>query len=554
MFGSLIARFGSVRGRLYSRCILEFGAHALSAAFQQRLGRLVKADSGRCLQGGFRGIEKESLRVTPDGYLSRAGHPAGLGSALTNPFITTDFSEALLEFVTPAVGANWEALRDLCDIHQFCYPHLGEELLWVTSMPCKIPPDDDIPLARYGNSNVGQMKNIYRRGLGYRYGRAMQTIAGLHFNYSLPGKFWETWQELEGNRDSEQEFRSAAYLGLIRNFRRFGWLLLYLTGASPALCKSFAQATPAGMPELDEATFYQPFATSLRMSDLGYSNKTQARLNISLNRLEDYIADLSSAICSPEPAYEKIGVKVDGKYRQLNSNHLQIENEYYSPIRPKRVAHSGERPTAALRRGGIEYVEVRSIDLNIFDPVGLNQNVMRFVEAFLIYCLLEESPPLEEGDWDELLQNHTQTAKQGRDPDFRLRRHGKLCSLRSWAAEIMPGVAAVAELLDAGSEQQDYRAAVNAQAELLDDPAATPSARLLNELTRNSCSFFEFAMAAARGHRDYFSALTPLPAERLASYEAAVKDSLELQKSIEADDRIGFDEYLAAYYASGPAG
>lgn len=502
------------------------------------------------MQGGFRGIEKESLRVTADGYLAQTDHPAGLGSALTNPFITTDFSEALVEFVTPAVGSNWQALRDLCDIHQFTYPHLIDELLWVTSMPCKIPADDEIPLARYGSSNVAKMKNIYRRGLGYRYGRAMQTIAGLHFNYSLPEKFWDVWQALEGNNDSLQDFRSASYLGLIRNFRRYGWLLLYVTGASPALCKSFAKAAPAGMPELDGMTLYQPHATSLRMSDLGYSNKTQARLNISLNDLQDYVADLSRAIETVEPAYERIGVKVDGKYRQLNANHLQIENEYYSPIRPKRVARSGERPTAALLRGGIEYVEVRSIDLNIFDPVGINQNVMRFVEAFLIYCLFDDSPFLDDTDWDDLLANHTRTAKQGRDPQFLLQRRGKQCSLQSWAEELLPGIEAVAELLDAGGERSDYADAVRAHAAMLRNPESTPSARVLDELARNDASFFEFAMAAARGHRDYFTSLAPLPADRQQLYEDAARASIEQQQRIEASDKISFDEYLAAYYAS----
>jgi len=522
----------------------------LGKLFEQRLDRLTNAGAGSSLQGGYRGIEKESLRVTPDGYLSQKPHPQGLGSALTNPFITTDFSEALLEFVTPAVGTTWEALRDLCDIHQFCYAHLGDELMWVTSMPCKIPGDAEIPLARYGSSNVGRMKNVYRNGLGFRYGRAMQTIAGLHFNYSLPERFWPVWQELEGNSDSLRDFRSASYLGLLRNFRRYGWLLLYLTGASPALCKSFAGATPDNMPDLNGTTLYQPYATSLRMSDLGYSNKTQARLNISLNDLDQYVADLSYAICTPEPAYEKIGVIVDGNYRQLNANYLQIENEYYSPIRPKRVARSGERPTAALLRGGIEYVEVRSIDLNIFDPVGINQNVMRFVEAFLIYCMFDESPFLEEEEWSELQVNHTATAKQGRDPELKLRRHGKSIGLRNWAAEIIPGVRAVAAILDEGNDHQDYTAAVNAQAAMIDNADATPSARILDELTSEGISFFEFGMSASRGHRDYFAALTQLPEERQRLFEEAASASVEQQARIEASDKISFEQYLADYYAS----
>ncbi len=523
----------------------------MSKLFQQRISRLVNSDALNALGGGYKGIEKESLRVTADGYLAQTPHPVGLGSPLTNRFITTDFSEALLEFVTPAVPQTWEALRDLCDIHQFSYQHLGDELLWVTSMPCKIPADADIPLALYGSSNVGRMKTTYRSGLGHRYGRTMQTIAGLHFNYSLPLAFWPLWQALEQDNSDPDAFRSAAYLGMIRNFRRIGWLVLYLFGSSPALCKSFSGAAAANMPELDGMTVFEPFATSLRMSDLGYSNKTQARLNISLNSLDDYIADLSRAISTREPKYEKIGVKVDGEYRQLNANQLQIENEYYSPIRPKRVAHSGEHPTAALRRGGIEYVEVRSLDLNVFDPVGINQNVMRFVEALLVYCLLEDSPLLDDAGWEEFAANHTVTAKRGRDPQLKLRRDGQEISLTDWADEILPGVLVAAELLDKSSGGNEFASAVAAQSELLRNADVTPSARLLHELRSADCSFFEFALNAARGHRDYFASLVPMPEDRRTLFDQEASDSLQRQKEIEAADEIGFDEYLESYFATG---
>jgi len=523
----------------------------VSKLFEQRLKRLSDSAAAATLQDGLKGIEKESLRVTGDGFLSQRPHPRALGSPLTNRFITTDFSEALLEFVTPAVPETWQALRDLCDIHQFCYRNLDDELLWVTSMPCLIPEDPGIPLARYGSSNVGRMKTIYRNGLGYRYGRAMQTIAGLHFNYSVPEAFWDGWQELERNRDAPGDFRSNAYLGLLRNFRRLGWLVLYVSGASPAVCRSFSAANPERMQALGEGTLFEPYATSLRMSDLGYSNRSQARLNISLNRLEDYVADLSRAISTPDARFERIGVKVDGEYRQLSANVLQIENEYYSPIRPKRVARSGERPTAALMRGGIEYVEVRSLDLNVFDPVGINQNVMRFVEAFLLYCLLEESPLLGDDAWDELAANHSRTARRGRDPGLRLVRDGRETALADWAREIMPRVAAVAELLDAGRDDDLYAAAVARHAAMVENPELTPSARLLSELREHDASFFEFAMDAARGHRDYFAALEPLPPEREKLFADEAAASLERQAEIEAADTQSFDDYLAAYYATG---
>jgi glutamate--cysteine ligase len=409
----------------------------LSRKVEERISALTSAAPPDILSGGLKGVEKESLRVGGDGRLSDQPHPTGLGSALTNKFITTDFSEALLEFVTPAYANTWETLRVLCEIHQFAYERIGDELLWTASMPCVIGDDNDIPLAQYGDSNVGRMKTVYRNGLGYRYGRKMQTIAGVHYNYSLPTAFWPVYQDLEKSSQDADEFRSAAYLGLVRNFRRLGWLVLYLFGASPALCKSFFGADTAIMPSFDKDTFYQPFGTSLRMSDLGYNNQLQAGIKISLNKIslnniEDYISDLSCAICTPQPAFEEIGVEVNGERRQLNANQLQIENEYYSPIRPKRVAMSGERPTVALRRGGVEYVEVRSLDLNIFDPVGINQNAMRFMEAFLVYCLLQESPEFDDAQWQENAENFSGTATQGRDPEFKLMDRGTKRTLAEW--------------------------------------------------------------------------------------------------------------------------
>ena len=522
----------------------------LSEIFERRVKRLAAARPSDLLWGGLKGIEKESLRVQPDGFLSDRPHPAGLGSALTHRFVTTDFSEALLEFVTPSFSNTWEALHFLCDIHQFSYGVMGDELLWATSMPCRIPDDRDIPLAYYGESNVGRMKTIYRNGLGFRYGRTMQTIAGVHFNYSLPATFWPVFMQLEQSRLTEDEFRSDAYLGLVRNFRRLGWLVLYLFGASPAVCKSFGDVAGSDMQSLDGETMYEPYGTSLRMSDLGYSNRTQARLNISLNNLDDYIGDLVGAMTTPEPRYQEIGLKQDGEYRQISVNQLQIENEYYSPIRPKRVAFSGERPTTALRRGGIEYVEIRSLDMNVFDPVGINQNVMRFMEAFLVYCLLEESPPFTKNDYEEVAQNHTATAKKGRKPSFELFRNGMPVSLVDWAMEILGNVRAVAELIDKGEEQNVYVQAVDAQMQVVSDSEATPSARLLAELKDGSASFFEFAMACAVGHKQYFADLVALPAGRQEEFASEAAASILRQRDIEVADTISLEEYLERWFGT----
>src|SRR5699024_6366416 len=355
---------------------------SMSGVFSQRLNALVKADAVPTLAKMRRGLEKESLRITDRGYLAQTPHPKALGSALTHPYITSDYSEALLEFVTPPTESLSDPLSILEELHRYTYEHIGDELLWVNSMPCIMTDDDGIPLAEYGSSNSGRMKTVYRMGLGNRYGRRMQTIAGIHYNVSYAQDFWQQHQIAEGDTDDLQRFISRRYFDLTRNFQRYSWLINYLFGASPAVCATFLDGRNHELINLSRGTLYQPYATSLRMSDIGYQNNAQSALSISYNNLNDYVRDLTKAINTPEPMYEEIGVVVDGEYRQLNANILQIENEYYSSVRPKQTARSGERPTQALERRGVEYVEIRTIDLNPFEPLGLNEEQMRFLDMF----------------------------------------------------------------------------------------------------------------------------------------------------------------------------
>lgn len=515
--------------------------------FAKRLLALGPCAQG-VLAGGLRGLEKEALRVRRDGRLAETPHPAALGSALTHESITTDYSEALLEFVTPAMPSSVEVLELLEDIHRFTCRALGEELLWATSMPCMLSGDEGVPLARYGDSNVGRMKTIYRRGLGWRYGRVMQTISGVHFNYSVPEQFWPVFAELEGRPAASDALRSETYMGLVRNFHRIGWLVLYLFGASPAVCRSFFRGRETRLEAFDRGTVYTPWSTSLRMSDLGYQNKSQAGLEIPLNGLDDYIAGLTRAIRTPHPDYQRIGVEVDGQYRQLSANWLQIENEYYSLIRPKRVARSGERPSQALRRGGIQYVEVRALDVSAFDPVGVNLEQLRFLETLLIYCLLSESPPIDGEEQAALERNHRRVAREGRRPGLKLERDGTEVALSAWAAEILEGVGAVAELLDAAGDGSFGRAVV-LQREAVREPERLPSARILAEMRARNESFFQFAMRMSQVHHEAFAAAAPAPdVERHLRHEAQA--SLARQAAIEAEPQLPFEDYLAAYFAA----
>jgi glutamate--cysteine ligase len=518
--------------------------------YEQRLAGLVNSGERGVLLGGKKGVEKESLRVTPEGRVSQRMHPRALGSALTNDNVTTDYSEALIELVTPTFTTSWELLQYLTDLHQFVYRHLDDELLWATSMPCALEGDASIPIAQYGTSNVGRMKTIYRVGLGLRYGRVMQAISGVHFNYSFPAQFWDVLVDVLKSKVTGQDFVSDQYFALLRNYRRHGWIVHYLFGVSPAVCRSFVRGRDDhGLVELSKGTLYSPYATSLRMSDLGYRNKSQADLSISVNSLDEYVRDLSRAISTPAPEYEALGVEVDGEWRQLNANRLQIENEYYAFIRPKRVARSGERPTKALKRAGVEYVEMRSLDVSALDPVGVNQNKLRFLEAFAAFCVLAPSDKLDASEQDELDRNHVIVARRGREPGLQLRFDGRDADMKTWAREILDAMQGTCELLDQGDPAKPYTTALAVQAQKLLDVDATPSARLLKEMRETGESFFELALRMSRTYKQYFDELHQPDEKKLAEFATQAEASLEAHERIEAAPQKPFREYLAEYFA-----
>lgn len=517
---------------------------------QQRLARFARSAERGFLKDRRIGLEKESLRVNSDGYIAQTPHPSALGSALTHPYITTDYSEALIELITPPFTDMREALQFLCETQQFVYSKLTDELLWATSMPCVVRGETSIPIAYYGRSNPGMMKSVYRRGLGYRYGRTMQIIAGVHFNYSFPDGFWHLLQDFEQDRQPFRTFVSESYMALIRNLQRFGWLVPYLFGASPAVCKSFLSEPAADMESFDANTYFQPYATSLRMGDIGYQNNQENKVGIKAcyDSLDAYIDSLSCAITTPCAEYAKIGVKVDGEYRQLNANLLQIENEYYSTMRPKQVLRGNEKPTLALKRRGIGYVELRSLDVNAFDPLGIHEQQIYFLEAFLLFCLLHESPKLSERERIEIDENELAAAHRGREPGLVLWRNSAETTIRDWGLEICEQLVGICELLDADKMGTPYSDALQHQVEVLRDPERTPSARMLAEMRANQEGFFQFAMRMSRQHYEYFKG-RELTAQRRRLFEEEAERSLERQQLLESDDDLSFDAYLEDYFA-----
>jgi glutamate--cysteine ligase len=491
--------------------------------------RLAALTSAR-LKGMRRGIEKESLRATADGSLALTPHPKALGSALTHPHITTDYSESQIELITGVHATPESCLDELQHIHQYTYRALGDEMLWVSSMPCNLPTDENIPIGRYGSSNVGRAKSVYRMGLAHRYGRRMQTISGIHYNWSLP------------------DVTSEQYFALIRNFRRRAFLLLYLFGASPAVCSNFVAGRKHELQPLAPGTFYMPHGTSLRMGRLGYQSEAQATLAVSYNSLDGYAASLHEALTRPYPAYEAVGiVNPGGEYNQLATSLLQIENEFYGTIRPKRVTRIGERPLHALRERGVEYVEVRLLDLDPFVPIGITAQALRFLDVFLLHCLLSDSPPDTPHEIAALGRNQHQTAAFGRQPGLLLERGDGEVPLVEWGAELLDAFAPIAGLLDATHATTEYSDAVQAARVRLEHPDLLPSARVLGVMADTfENSFTAFGCARSKQTRKDLLAL-PFGDGQHAKFVALSEQSVLDQQAIEAADRIPFETFRQQY-------
>ena len=480
-----------------------------------------------------RGIEKESLRALPGGGLALTPHPAALGSALTHPHITTDYSESQLELITGVHASADACLAELTEIHQATYRAIADEQLWVGSMPCGLPTDETIPLGMYGSSNVGRAKSVYRMGLGHRYGRRMQMISGIHYNWSMPGL---------GNGE---------HFALIRNFRRHAFVLLYLFGASPAVCGDFVAGRPHELqpvPGGKTGSLHMPHGTSLRMGRLGYQSDAQASLAVSFNSLESYANSLHEALTQPYPAYEKVGIRnPGGDYNQLSTTLLQIENEFYGLIRPKRVIHPGERPLHALRERGVEYIEVRCMDLDPFEPVGINAGTTRFIDIFLLHCLLADSPPDTPAEIAALGRNQHRAAARGREPGLLLERDGQELLLTDWAAELLEDCGPIAATLDAAFGGELYQQALAEARSLLLRPDALPSARVLAAMLDGfDGSYPRFIRSRSAATREQILAL-PWAAEQAARCAALAAASVAEQQRIESLDSMLFEQYRVAY-------
>ena len=484
-----------------------------------------------------RGIEKESLRVSKDNTISSADHPASLGSALTNKYITTDFSEALLELITPTHSSVENALNNLNEICKFVVTETPETI-WPSSIPCKIENENSIRLADYGTSNAGLLKTLYRSGLSYRYGSMMQTVSGIHYNFSFSDKFFES---LRGNEDL-QSFKNKSYLSLIRNFRRNAWMILYLFGSSPVVPKTFITDRKNFLQELNQDDLFLEYATCLRMSELGYMSKAQDNLHIAYNDINEYLKDLKNALTKEHKRYGEVGTIKDGKRIQINTSIIQIENEYYSSIRPKRVTPTGERPINVLRNEGIDYVEIRALDNNSFLPTGIDEDTSYFLEAYLIGCFFGEDKKSTENEIKELLMNWGNVVKEGRNPNLKLLKNKEKVSIKDSGMAVIDSLRNIFEQMP--PEMNEYVKKVfkslDQQEKKFNNASLTPSGKIVTDLRNNNKTWEELNLELAKQHSDSLEEI----GMDLSYLSEEAQISLEKFKELGKYSEEEFDVYL----------
>ena len=520
----------------------------------EQITAALSADSKalRLLSESAIGLEKESLRVNARGQLAKTPHPAALGAALTHTQITTDYSEAQLELITPKMQHSADALAFLTDLHTYIYQHLGEEILWSNSMPCVVKNEEEIPIAQYGSSNLGQLKHIYRQGLKMRYGSAMQIISGVHFNYSIQPELWQFFQAAVHSSEPLSKLRQQRYMGMVRNLLRLSWMIPYLFGASPAVCKAFVGKRTEGMQTFDKHTLFDPAATSLRMGNVGYQNNKEIKtgLAISYNSLAAYVASLNEAVSTPYAPYQTIGIKqpAGAGYWQLNANILQIENEYYATVRPKHTTQQDEMSLLALHHKGIEYIELRSLDINTFAAAGITLKQLYFLEVLFLFCLFTESEALSENQQQQCSHNEIMTAHQGRDPKLLLQTDQKSLSVKDWGLEICQRIMPVAELLDRANGGQAYQQAVQNHQTMFLDREQTLSARVLDEMQRRGEGIVTMTMRRSQEYRNHFLKQSLSPT-LLAKWDAVAQTSSREQQAMEDQDNMSLDDYMKKYFS-----
>ncbi len=454
----------------------------------------------RLLLKGRWGVERELQRVTKVGELALTPHPAIFGDKLGNKEITTDFSESQMELITPPLPTVEEVSRYLTLLHEKAAKAVGKEYLWPLSMPPKLPEEELIPIAKFEDTKEGQEAYLYRQGLANRYGRKMQMISGIHFNFSFGDELLELLEQEVGEGKSSSEFKDETYFSVARNFLRFRWLLIYLYGASPSFDDTYGAVMKKEMRKVRQCcpeccSDDKEYATSLRVSRYGYSNSTQIKNNIYYNSKEEYIRKIRALMAKRSRKYADIGV-------QLNDKILQKDSEFYSSIRLKQIVEPGESQIEALEKRGVKYAEVRILDVNPFERNGISLEQMYFLQIFMLFCLFAGNRQMDERELKMGNQNHHMVALSGRKSKLMLEQPtGGRISLELWGEELFHQLSRIAELLDQAVGSSNYSSCVRKEQEKLYNRALLPSFRIVQEMKSNKESFLEYGMGLAAKYK-----------------------------------------------------
>jgi len=461
--------------------------------------------NGSLLVKGKWGLEKESLRITRRGELALSPHPEVFGDKIENPCIKTDFSESQIEMITPALDSIEEADNYLKYLHSVVERGIGDELLWPLSMPGPLPADEMIPVAVFNNSKDGREKEIYRSGLALRYGKKMQMISGIHYNFSFGDELWEALHGRFAPHTGLKEFINDAYFAVARNFIRHRWLLLYLFGASPEsgdYCNDDEVNSSADYEEKQSPVIND--ATSVRMSSSGYGGGVGNRYEVSYNSPGKYVGDIRRLLSTKSKDYARFGIFRDGKQVQLNDNVLQTENEFYAPLRFKRIGKPGKMQLDNIESDGVQYMELRIFDLNPFYVTGISLEQLHFIHLFVLYCLFDKSKPFTEMEFHEADKNANLAAIRGRDENLMLVQNGLKFSIKERGMEILHRMRTIALILDEVNGDGKFNRSIDFQYMALNDAELLPSSWIVREMKKNNESHAEFGLRRALENRYYF--------------------------------------------------
>lgn len=479
--------------------------------FTEIINMFTDENLSKLLTKGRFGIEREAQRITSEGNLALTSHPTAFGDKAENPRITTDFAESQIEMITPPLESVEEVLNELNSIHNEVADGIGKEMLWPFSMPPRLPEEDDIPVAKFADSEYGKYLNTYRNGLVLRYGKKMQMISGLHYNFSFSDEMLDFLYNNYGEGKLRRDFTDELYFSLIRNFLRYRWLLIYLFGSSPLCDSTYDSVIDKEISQIQKccpnlvSTFcnMDRNATSLRVSRFGYTDSINPRQNIYFNSMEEYSGKLRHLISTRSKIHSKHGTFRNGFQIQLNGNILQKESEFYSPIRPKQNIGIGETQLSALEKRGIKYIEVRILDINPFSKLGISLEQMHFMQVFMLFCLFEQSDFINEKSFSQISSNHHLAALFGRDETLKLNKYdiGEI-PLKTWGSELFIKLRQIASLMDLEIKDGRYFRSVENEFVKLNDISRLPSEIMFREMKEQNYDFVEYGLALANQYKN----------------------------------------------------